>query len=102
MLVSVNVGMLAEKDAKASLGAKVFNAVTKHPWYSKYVNPIAPDVVFFQILEDDGFTRVQCGSDGRRMLKFNISKKLGTIAGVHLFKSTTPGTWKYVSSYLED
>lgn len=83
---------------RSRLGAKIFASVQKHPWYVKYVQPIGQDVVEWQVLVEDGFWRVQCCSDGLRMLKFDINQTLKRIVNVHLFKLRS-GMWQYVNSY---
>ena len=83
---------------RSRLGAKIFASVQKHPWYVKYVQPIGQDRVQWQVLVEDGFWRVQCGSDGQRLLRFDINQKLRRIVGVHLFKLRS-GQWLYISSY---
>ena len=80
------------------IGQKLYASILRHPWYAKYVQPIGQDRVQWQVLVEDGFSRVQCGSDGQRLLKFDINQKLRRIVGGHLFKLSS-GMWQYVNSY---
>lgn len=100
MLVSIAISRdgMPEDLVRSRLGKKLFAAVLRHPWYVKYVQPIGQDVVRWQVLEEDGFWRVQCSSDDRRMLKIDISQPLKRIVAAHLFKHQS-GQWLYVSSY---
>ena len=103
MLISLNTTAdMSADEARAKLGQVVYDKILKHPWYEKFVRPIPPDVVRFRIVDDGAFWRVECGSDGLRVVRFDVSKKIKRISAAHLFRYVEVGgkaVWQYVRSY---
>ena len=97
-IVTASADDVPEDLVVSRIGQKLYASILRHPWYAKYVQPIGQDRVQWQVLVEDGFWRVQCGSDGQRLLRFDINQKLRRIVGVHLFKLRS-GQWLYISSY---